>query len=162
MKNFELLMAFIAATLNKMPDDWGKPRELSGMEVVEALWPLNDVFRPHLPDIGALPYDPALETEADQAIENFIRGDGGAAWDNLPPAVWRILLERHTQALVVAAANEAAGNPLMTIPEDLPEHAWLCAAMLYLMYQMQLPYEVKHRLPDEFPPAGSPASHVLH
>ncbi|MDI1279272.1 hypothetical protein [Methylobacter sp.] len=27
MKNFELLMAFIAATLNKMPDDWGKYRE---------------------------------------------------------------------------------------------------------------------------------------
>ncbi len=29
----QLLMAYIAATLNKMPDDWGAPRSLSGMEV---------------------------------------------------------------------------------------------------------------------------------
>ncbi|MDI1279273.1 hypothetical protein [Methylobacter sp.] len=132
------------------------------MEVIEALWPLNDVFRPLMPEISTLPYAPDLEAEADQAIENFIRGDGETAWENLPLGVWRVLAERHTQSLVVASANEAAGNPLMTIPEDLPEYAWLCAAMLYLMYQMKLPYPVKPLSLDKFPPPGASASHRLH
>lgn len=162
MKNFELLTAFIAATLNKIPDAWGAPRALSGMEVIQALWPLNEVFRPRMPELVSLPYDKALESAADAAIEAFIGGEGEAAWENLPLGVWRVLSERHTQALVVASANEAAGNPLMTIPEDLPEYAWLCAAMLYLMYQMKLPYPVKPRSLDEFPPPGAPAPRTLH
>lgn len=150
MKN-ELLMAFIAATLEKMPDEWGEPRELSGMDVIETLWSLNDVFRPRLPDIVDLPYDKNLEAEADKAIEAFIGGEGEAAWNNLPLGVWRVLSERHTQALLIASANEATSNPLMTIPEDLPEYAWLCAAMLFLMYQMKLPYPVKQRSSGELP-----------
>lgn len=161
MKN-QLLMAFIAATLEKMPDEWGAPRELSGMEVIEALWPLNDVFRPYMPEMALLPYDKSLEAAADEAIEAFIGGEGEAAWENLPLGVWRVLAERHTQALVVASANEAAGNPLMTIPEDLPEYAWLCAAMLFLMYQMRLPFPVKPLSIDTFPPLGAPALRTLH
>ncbi|PPD34189.1 MAG: hypothetical protein CTY19_04860 [Methylomonas sp.] len=156
-KSFELLMAFIAATLNKMPDEWGKARELSGMDAINVLWPLNDIFRPHMPEIVALPYDKTLETEADLAIEAFIGGEGESAWERLSLGVWRVLVERHTQALVVARTNEAAGNSVMTIPEDLPEHAWLCATMLYLMYQMELPYPVKPLSLTGFPAVGVPA-----
>lgn len=158
----QLLMAYIAATLNKMPEDWGKPRTLSGINVVEALWPLNDLFRPHLAEIERLPYESQHEAEADAAIERFV-GNGESAWANLPAGVWRVLIERHQQALVVACANEAAGNTaFMTVPASLPEASIAGAAMIYLLHGMTLPYPVKNRLESEFPPAGAPAKHLLH
>src|ERR1017187_1039188 len=147
----QLLMAYIAATLNKMPDKWGKPRTLSGMDVVAALWPLNDMFRPHMADVGLLPYEPSREAEADAAVEGYVV-HGVSAWANLPASVWRVLMERHLQALVVASTNEAAGNSaFMTVPAALPEASILGAAMIYMLHGMKLPYPVKQRSADEFP-----------
>lgn len=158
----QLLMAYIAATLNKMPNEWGAPRVLSGMNVVEALWPLNDVFRPHLADVGELPYDSQYEAEADAAVEGYVI-HGIEAWINLPAGVWRVLMERHQQALVVACANEAAGNAeLMTIPAALPETSILGAAMIYMLHGMTLPFPAKPRLASEFPRPGAPAKLLLH
>lgn len=158
----QFLMAFIAATLNKMPDEWGAPRVLSGMKVVETLWPLNDVFRPHLADVGGLPYESRYEAEADAAVESYVV-QGEEAWVKLPAGVWRVLVERHQQALVVACANEAAGNAtFMSIPAALPETAIPGAAMIYMLHGMALPYPVNPRLASEFPPAGAPAKHLLH
>jgi hypothetical protein len=158
----QLLMAYIAATLNKMPNEWGAPRVLSGMNVVESLWPLNDLFRPHLNDVGELPYESRYEAEADAAIEGYVV-NGEGAWTKLPAGVWRVLMERHQQALVVACANEAAGNAaFMTIPAALPEAAIRAAAMIYMLHGMTLPYLVKPRRVSEFPPDGAPAKHLLH
>lgn len=158
----QLLMAYIAATLNKMPDEWGRPRTLSGLDVVAALWPLNDLFRPHLADVGLLPYEQRHEADADAAIEGFI-GRGVSAWTNLPAGVWRVLMERHLQALVVASANEAAGNSaFMKVPEALPDASIPGAAMIYMLHGMALPYPVKQRSSDEFPQPDAPVSRWLH
>lgn len=158
----QLLMAYIAATLNKMPAEWGKPRMLSGMDVVAALWPLNDLFRPHLADVGQLPYEPSCEADADAAIEGFI-GHGASAWVNLPASVWRVLMERHQQALVVASANEAVGNSaFMTVPAELPDASIPGAAMIYMLHGMKLPYPVKQRSADVFPQLNAPVSRWLH
>jgi hypothetical protein len=158
----QLLMAYIAATLNKMPDEWGRPRRLSGMEVVEALWPLNDLFRPHLGDVGMLPYEPQYEAGADSAIEGFVV-HGVSAWAELPAGVWRVLMERHLQGLVVASVNEAAGNSaFMSVPVDLPDASIPNAAMIYMLHGMKLPYPVKKRSADGFPQPDAPVSRWLH
>lgn len=158
----QLLMAYIAATLNKMPDEWGAPRMISGMDVVAALWPLNDLFRPHLGDVGALPYEPSSEAAADAAVEGYVV-HGPSAWANLPAKVWRVLMERHQQALVVASANEVAGNSaFMAVPVDLPDASIQGAAMIYMLHGMELPYPVKQRSAAEFPQPGAPVSRVLH
>jgi hypothetical protein len=158
----QLLMAYIAATLNKMPNEWGKPRRLSGMDVVAALWPLNDLFRPHMADIGLLPYESCHEADADTAIEGFI-GHGLSAWVNLPAGVWRVLMERHLQGLVVCSANEAAGNAaFMTVPAELPADSIPGAAMIYMLHGMKLPFPVKQRSADEFPQPDAPVSRWLH
>lgn len=158
----QLLMAYISASLNKMPNEWGSPRWLSGLDVVSALWPMNDLFRPHLADVGQLPYEPHYEADADKAIEGFISG-GVSAWSELPAVVWRVLMERHLQALVVASANEAAGNSnFMAVPEDLPESSIPNAAMIYMLHGMTLPYPVKPRSADGFPQPDAQASHWLH
>jgi hypothetical protein len=158
----QLLMAYIAATLNKMPEEWGKPRQLTGMDVVAALWPLNDLFRPHLVDVGQLPYEPNCEADADAAVEGYVV-HGAAAWANLTASVWRVLMERHTQALVAASVNEAAGNTaFMTVPAALPDASIPGAAMIYMLHGMKLPYPVKQRSADEFPRPGAPVSRWLH
>jgi len=158
----QFLMAYIAASLNKMPDEWGRPCMLSGMDVVAALWPLNDLFRPHLADVGQLPYEPQYEADADKAVEGFV-ARGVTAWSELPAGVWRVLMERHLQALVVASANEAAGNSaFMAVPEELPAASIPGAAMIYMLHGMKLPYPVKQRSADGFPPLGAPVSRLLH
>lgn len=157
----QLLMTYIAATLNKMPDEWGTPRTLSGMDVVAALWPLNDLFRPHLNNVVQLPYESDHEAEADAAIENFV-AHGATAWANLPSGVWRVLMERHMQALVVASVNELEGSAFMTMPAALPDASILGAAMIYMLHGMKLPFPVKQRSPDEFPQLGAPVSRWLH
>jgi len=43
------------------------------MDTVRALWPLNALFLPRLPEIRALPYDKAFEREADAALETAVR-----------------------------------------------------------------------------------------
>lgn len=157
-----LLMAYMAAALNKMPDEWGAPRALSGMDVIAALWPLNDLFHPHLHDVGQLPYEPRYEADADNAVESFVL-HGPAAWAELPAGVWRVLMERHLQALAFASVNEAARNSaLMTIPDALPESSLQGAAMIYMLHGMKLPYPVKPRSAGEFPQPGAPVSRWLH
>lgn len=88
---------------------------------------------------------------------------GATAWANLPAGVWRVLMERHLQALVVASANEAAGNSaVMTLPAALPDASISGAAMIYMLHGMKLPFPVKQRSLDEFPQPGAPVSRWLH
>lgn len=131
-----------------------RPVYLSGLQVVEALWPLNEVFRPKLAMIRGLAYDPLFERAADDAIASRALAIPGEEWESLPAGAWRVLLERQQQAIVVALANEKAGNPLMPVPEGFPESARTAAAMLFLLHQMKLPFPVADRS-DMTLPAGS-------
>ncbi|GLT22666.1 hypothetical protein GCM10007933_21260 [Zoogloea oryzae] len=156
-----LLLAYMAACLNKMPEDWGGPKPVTGNEMLEALWPLNDVFRPHMRDVGALPYEAQYEQAADAAIEKFL-GEGIDAWRELPAGVWRVLMERHTQSLVAATVNELAGNPMMSVPVEFPSAHLQGVAMIYMLHGMKLPYPVKPLSDTSFPPAGAKPGSLLH
>ncbi len=57
-----------------------------------------------------------------------------------PAGVVCVLLERHKQMLVVAMANEAAGNPVTYLPSGLsPEQKCIALALLFLR-GMTLPW----------------------
>lgn len=158
----QFLLAYIAATLKKMPNQWGAPRVFSGMDVVEALWPLNDIFRPYASTIGELPYETRYEADADTAIENYV-AQGAAAWKDLPAGVWRVLMERQQQALVTGVANETAGNQnVMTVPKALPEAAILNVAMIYMMHGMTLPFPVQPRPQSVFQQGDTPVKYLLN
>jgi len=144
MSNLDLFKAYLAAHLRNAPANaWDDLQYLSGAEVVEALWPLNDWFHERIEEISALAYQAEFEADADLAIQRFVEGAGTDAWSSVSPQVLRVLLERHTQAVTLASVNQAEGNPLLPIPRAVPKQAWLGAAMLFLMYQMKLPFPVR-------------------
>lgn len=160
-ETLNLLLAYMAACLNKMPDDWGCPRPVTGDEMLQALWPLNDIFRPHMRDAGALPYEVKYEKAADTAIERYL-SEGASAWRELPAAVWRVLMERHTQSLVAASVNDLAGNPMMSVPAELPSNHLHGVAVIYMLHGMKLPYPVKPLSDATLPPAGMNPGPLLH
>lgn len=161
MEEVDLFRAFIEKELGE-PLDSQEPRYLSGWEVVEALWPLNEVFRPHLAQVRSLPYDAAFESEADAAIKDTTMAAWPPQWEDLSAGVWRVLFERHIQAILVAATNEAAGNPLMPVPARLPETALTGAAMIFLMHKMKLPWPPGDRAGYELPTGSARASLRRH
>ncbi|QEW05637.1 hypothetical protein [Nitrincola iocasae] len=118
------------------------PIKLSGWEVVEALWPLNKYFKRYYRNFCTLPYDPAFETQADAAQKRFVFSGN---WGVVSIETWRVILERHQQSLNVALLNEAAGYPLMSVPDRLRSEARTGAAILFLLQQMTLPFEVADR-----------------
>jgi len=123
---------------------------MSGWEVVEALWPLNEHFKPNYREFKALPYNEKFEAAADAAQKRFVF-DG--RWGPVSAETWRVILERHQQGLVVAMANEAAGNPLMSLPDRLSKADRTCAAILFLLQGMKLPFPVVDR--GDFEPGKS-------
>lgn len=125
-----------------------QPVHLDGWAVVHALWPLNDDFRPQFAAMRVLPYDAAFESKADRAIERYL-ADG--RWGPVSIETWRVLLERHMQAIMVATLNAGAGNPVMPVPQQLPDHARQGAAMLFLLHAMKLPFPPGDRSDDELP-----------
>lgn len=135
---------------------------LDGMEVVEALWPMNDVFRAHHDQISSIAYSAEFETEADQALQLFVEGN---TWtSNSPsPGAWRVLMERHLQSLTMAVANDLHGNKqFMPIPQGLPVSARQAAAMLWLQWAMALPFPVKSRASFHWPDTLPPGSLTRH
>lgn len=153
-----LLMAYIYSQTGKMPNEWAAPKALNGLEVLEALWPLNEVFRPHLAALKTLSYDPAYEAKADAAIKAYLL-ESPAVWETLDTPVLRVLAERHLQTCLVCATNQAASNlHLMAVPQDLPEASLLGCAMLYWLYAMKLPYPPTLVSDDVFPTASVSAS----
>jgi hypothetical protein len=127
------------------------PKPVSGMQMIEALWPLGEYFRQDHAAFKALQYDSAFEAQADQAIEHFLNA---GAWGLVSVETRRVLLERYHQALVVAAANEAAANPVMSIPTALPAAALSGAAMIWMLHSMKLPFPAADRSLDP-PPTES-------
>lgn len=118
------------------------PVSLSGWEVAEALWPLNQYFRPHYQQFAGLPYNPAFEKQADIAQKRFVFE---GMWGPVSVEAWRVILERQQQTLVVALANEVDGNHLMPVPHLLPKQAYTGFAVLFWLQGMKLPFPASDR-----------------
>lgn len=139
------------------------PVPLTGMEAIEVLWSLNDVFRPCFERIKTVKYRSRCESGADKAIETFAYHPSPEAWRDLTPCVWRVLLERHQQMIVVAAASEAQHNTrFMYLPQGLPESEKLPALMLFWLHSMELPFSAEDRSQLELPEQFSEVPMQLH
>jgi len=159
--SWDELHAFLENRLGK-PLDMAEPRPLTPWQVIEALWPLRDVFAPVHARVRSLPYRPMFEADADEAIVNFAWSPSAETWNDLKPGVWRVLLERYEQMLTVCAANEAEGRPRMTIiPRELPEDELLSAQMLEWLLRMSLPWQPGDRSRDQAP-GNAPAPSLRH
>jgi hypothetical protein len=154
--NLALACAYFEREIGK-PLDEVPPIPLSGWDVVTALWPLNDVFRPHIARIRTVRYEARFEPDANAAIEAFAGAPVAETWSDLSAGTWRVLLERHQQMLVVAMANERAGNPVTVMPPGLSATARLAGAMLLLLHSMKLPFPLADRSQLELPEGSPPA-----
>lgn len=125
-----------------------QPVPVDGWDVVAVLWPLNKDFRPNLEKFKALDYDSRFEPQADAAIDRYLQT---GEWGLVSVETWRVLLERHCQAIMVATLNAAQGNPLMSVPASLPHDALKGAAMLWLLYGMKLPFPTEDRSAHAIP-----------
>jgi len=160
-QNLSLSSEFFQRNL-LMPLDQATPVYLSGMNVIEYLWPLNDIFRPFIHRIKTFVYNKKAEVEADLAIEAFALKPVATTWEYLPVKVWRVLLERHQQLIMVAMANELANNPLTIIPQGLPKAKILPGLLLSLAHGMTLPYPVKDQSALALPQGAFDPSILLH
>lgn len=141
MGRFDELHAFLVDATGLLEREW-HPLELSPWGLLNALWPMSDVFRPKMDRLNSVPYESRAEAGADEAILAFARR-GAADWQDLSADVWRVLVERHTQMLMVCMANEAAGRKTMwLIPAQLPESHRTRAAVLEWWLRMELPFPV--------------------
>ena len=157
----DLLRVYCEGVIGKALEET-TPVWLSGMEVVDALWPLNARFGANVEQISSLPYEAAYEGEADAAIEALVFDRAGADWGDLSAGAWRVLLERHQQAIAVALDKERVRNPLMPVPAGLPESARTGAALLFLIHRMNLPFPSQDRSGFEVPAGALPASLRRH
>ena len=160
-RNIQLATDYFETIMGK-PLDALRPVQLSGWQVVDILWPLNEVFRSVIHRIRTIKYDKRFESDADQAIETFVRSGDVGVWQDLPGETWRVLLERHAQIVTVALANEMQHNSVTVLPEGLPVHAQLCGIMLLLLHSMTLPFPIEDRSLYELPEGGPPSSLKLH
>lgn len=161
MKNFDLFDAYAEKVLGK-PLNSVRPDYLTGWQVIEALWPLNERFRTAVFRIRTLAYNPAFEEEADSAIARLAE-NANASWADISANAWRVLLERQLQALMVAGVNEASGNlRFMPIPPGFSAEQRTVAATLFLLHGMKLPYPVTDRSGFEVPSGSAPESLRLH
>lgn len=162
MDNLNLAYKYFEKVLGQPINEF-TPVQLSGWEVVEIVWPLNDFFRPKWHQINTLRYPSNFEKAANDAIERFVLNPGQKTWENLEAGVWRVLLERHQQLIQMAIANEIAGNTVIThIPNGLQQIEKLCGIMLLLLHSMKLPWPPEDRSQLEPPGLYPPASMKLH
>lgn len=160
MKNFDLFRIFAERILGR-PLESVEPQFMTGWQAVEALWPLNERFRPRIVRIRTLAYDAAFEKEADSAIESLVN-DTAASWDDVSAGAWRVLLERQQQAITVALVNELAGNPVMLIPAGFSDIQRTVAAAISQLHGMELPFPPEDRSGFVVPPGCAPESLRLH
>lgn len=136
----ELYAGFLEKCVGKSPDDC-KIVALTGGEIVEALWPLNDLFKPYLHKIATLPYDARFEAEANEAIEALALKSSNLS--QISAQAWRVLLERHQQALIFFQLQ--ADEPFVPIPEELAPTHYLAAVLLFVLHGWRLPLPVADR-----------------
>ena len=159
---FQLAISYFESVMGKSIQQV-PPVPVSGMGMVEIIWPLNEMFQPFITRIRTIKYDSKYEAAADKAIELYVRNPGISVWDSLPGDVWRVLLERHNQLIATGMANEVAGNKNFTaLPLGLPESARLGGIMLLWLHSMPLPFPPEDRSDFELPAGSQPASMTLH
>lgn len=144
----------------KLGDGWrtGEFIHLNAGQVVEALWPMNDVFRQHHAQIGSLAYSPSREAEADQAL--VLLANGGVWTATAPsPGAWRVLLERHTQCLTMALTNDKLRVP---VPKALKRNHYKAVAMLFWQWGMALPFPIENRSSLRWPAGPVPGNLLQH
>lgn len=135
---------------------------LDGLKTIEALWPMNEVFRSYEALINSMPYSAEYERQADDALGLLAQGREWTV-DYPSPGVWRVLQERHVQAMTVAAANAAAGNAkVVPLPQRLPAQHHRIAAMLFLQWAMVLPWPPASVSSFPWPAAVQPANLLRH
>lgn len=160
MRKYELMATFVEKSLGRSLSEMSS-LSLSGWDAVEALWPLNERFQPHMEQIRSLPYDPSFAGEADIAIESLL-SPANSDWNALSSGAWRVLLERQQQGIVVALANEHAGNSLMSLPVGLSAEQTTVVVALFLLHGMELPWPPEDRSGLELPPGSARASLRRH
>ena len=114
------------------------PMELTGSEVVQLLWPLNDVFRPRIQNMNDVPYDPNLGIAADFAIDAAVETLDLAVLADADLRAIRVLLERTAQTMTAATAFRE--EMFMELPAGLSGELRLFAAILILLRSMELPW----------------------
>lgn len=122
-------------------EDWQEkatPVSITGLRATELLLPLNEVFRKHLSEIEGVAYDPRFESAADGAIDDLAATFDIGVLGQAPPGVIRVLLEQHTQMITAAVANEAAGNPIISLPSGLSEEQQRIGLALLFLRGMKL------------------------
>jgi hypothetical protein len=152
MNRFDLQKLIAERALGR-PLETTRPVHMSINQVIEAVWPLNERFRPHLVQIQSLAYDKSLEGTADAVIERWLLD--GEDWDKAPPGVWRVLLERQYQVLQLLAlkAAEAASwdAPFISVPEPADGVLRARLAIVFLLHSTLLPFPVIDRSGAELP-----------
>jgi hypothetical protein len=163
MDRFSLQKLLVEQTLGR-PLETMRPVRMTIDQATQALWPLNDRFRPHLAQIQSLAYDKALEAAADTAIEGLALRD--ADWAAEPPGVWRVLLERQMQVLQLCAVKAAeAGTwaaPFIPVPEPAPAPLRAKLAVVFLLHSTPLPFPVADRAGVELPQGNVPGNLTRH
>ena len=120
---------------------------LTGEEIVEAIWLLNEAFKSRYHMIASLSYESKYEKQADEAIISYaLKKDN---WETLSGEVLRILLERVHQAIIYFQLN--AKEPFVPIPDDLHPDHYLAAVMLFLLHQWTLPFPITHQSTFDIP-----------
>jgi hypothetical protein len=136
MTRLELIHAYVQQATGRLLESFS-PAPFSGWQVVEALWPLNERFRPILAQIRTITYDRRFEAEADLAVEALVlRGDD---WTAVSPGAWRILLERQQQLLQVALMLESSDQPMTRVPAEMDAVDQSIVAIADVLHSMKLP-----------------------
>ena len=124
---------------------------LTPQAALTALKPLCAMFDPHLDSIAAVPYAARHERSADRALQAMVTS-GQWSLQGLPPAVCRVLLERHGQCLQLLIAQMLADqSQAVQVPVRLPEQHHTAAVVMQLAYRMRLPYPVCDRTGISWP-----------
>lgn len=140
-KDFSVLLALLEDKIGLPESSW-RPVTLTAWDLLGALWPMNDVFRPKLTRLQTLRYHARFEAEADDAVLAFAKAPISSTWEDISSGAWRVLLERHTQMLTVCTANAAASDQSMwIIPQELPEGDRTAVAVLEWWFEMRLPWK---------------------
>jgi hypothetical protein len=152
----EMYVDYLTKCIGKSPDEC-ETMALTGSEVVEALWQLNDRFRPALHRIASLPYDPRFEQEADKAIDDLVFSLSD--WRQVSAQAWRVLLERHQQAIIFFQLQP--DEPFVPIPEALAVTDYTAAVLLFVLHGWTLPFPVADRSALAGPAGGVQESLTL-
>ncbi len=160
MNNIELVASYLKKRGIDLHDT--EPLPLSGWQFVEAVWPLNERFRPVIERIRSIDYDKAFIEEANEAIRRFINHDN-PNWDDISAGAWRVLLERQQQSITSAVGHFELNNlPVTHIPSGLTENQLTPVVSLLSLHNMQLPFPIAERSSMTIPAGSAKASLKLH